>query len=104
METFVNLISEQISNNFDFAYMIIINLITYFVIKAVDYFNGDKIVTTWQKRMILLFSIILVTIIYLSVGYDNKIILFNSAIVSPVFWSWILKPIVKKFGLDYKKD
>lgn len=104
MDTFLDLISTQISNNFDCAYMIIINLITYFVIKLVDYFNGNKKVTTWQKRAILISVIVIITTIYTVIGYENKIVLFNSAIVAPVFWSWVLKPIVKKFGLDYKEN
>lgn len=38
---------------------------------------------------------------YKKVGCYNKI-LFNSAILSPVFWSWVIKPICKYFNIDYK--
>jgi hypothetical protein len=40
--------------------------------------------------------------IYIASGYDNTIILVNSAILAPVFWSWVVSPILKKFGVGYK--
>ena len=33
---------------------------------------------------------------------DIKLIL-NSAILAPVFWSWVMKPICKHFKIDYKQ-
>lgn len=40
--------------------------------------------------------------IYIASGYDNTIILVNSAVLAPVFWSWVVSPILKKFGVGYK--
>ncbi len=97
-------IFSQIINNFDFAYMLIINLITYFIIKCIDYFNRPVAVSTIGKRISLIISIIIVTIVYICIGYNNKIILFNSAVVSPVVWSWILRPIFIKMGFGYKQN
>ena len=96
-------IINQIINNFDFVYMLIINLLTYLIIKSIDSINGDKKVSTWTKRLVLLFSIILVYSYYKINNYPNNIILINSTIAAPVFWSWVLKPILNKFNIDYKK-
>lgn len=96
-------IINQIINNFDFAYMLVVNVLTYMVIKLVDCFNGEMQVTTWQKRLILVLSILIITAIYLIIGYENKAVLINSAVVSPVAWSWVLKPAIDKLGIGYKK-
>lgn len=99
MESIINLIIS----NFDFTYMFMINFVTYNIIKIIDEFNGNKKVKTWTKRLILIISIICVTIAYKLTGYDNNLILINSAILSPVFYSWILKPILIKFDIGYKQ-
>ncbi|UVY46335.1 MAG: hypothetical protein [Bacteriophage sp.] len=99
MDTIIN----QIISNFDFAYMFVVNILTYILIKIVDWANGDKVVPIWQKRLLLIISIIIVTCVYISVGYDNKIILVNSSIVAPIAWSWILRPIFNKLGAGYRQ-
>lgn len=96
-------IINQILNNFDFVYMLVINVLTYLIIKAIDVCNGDKAVPTLTKRIILLISIVLVFIGYKLNNYPNNIILINSTIAAPVFWSWCLKPILKKLNIDYKQ-
>lgn len=98
-----NDILSAIINQFDFAYMLIINVLTYMLIKVVDYFNKEKNVTTVEKRLLLVFSIIFISVVYIIDGYDNYKILVNSAILSPVFYSWVLRPILKKFKLGYKE-
>lgn len=99
MDTIIN----QIISNFDFAYMFVVNILTYILIKIVDWANGDKVVPIWQKRLLLVISIIIVTCVYISVEYDNKIILVNSSIVAPIAWSWILRPIFNKLGAGYRQ-
>ena len=42
----------QLIDNFDFALMLILNVITYMTIKILDEINKEKNVTTWQKRLI----------------------------------------------------
>ena len=77
--------------------------LTYIIIKIIDYVNGDAKVPTWTKRLILIISIIVVSTIYVILNYDNKITLLNSAILAPVFWSWIMRPIFIKLGIGYKQ-
>lgn len=87
--------------SFDFAYCIVVNILTYFVIRIIDS-NKKAPLSTWQKRVILLLIILSTGVLYYLIGSNSRVIL-NSAILAPVFWSWIMKPICKHFGVDYKK-
>ena len=64
--------------------------------------NKDKEVTTLVKRLVLLGCILLTGVVYWLIGADVKL-LVNSAILAPVAWSFIFKPICKKLGIDYKE-
>ncbi len=104
MDNFMELINELLNttiNSFDFGYCVTVNVLTYIIIKTITDIIG-KDVKKWQKRCILLISIILVSSIYFIVGTDTKLLL-NSSILAPICWSWIFRPIFKYFGLDYKK-
>ena len=102
MDKFIDVIVNGILSNFDFGFMFIVNVLTYIIIKVIDYFNGDNKVPTWQKRCVLVISIAAMAGIYIAAGYDNTIMLVNSAILAPVFWSWVVSPILKKLGVGYK--
>lgn len=102
MDKFIDVIVDGILSNFDFGFMFIVNVLTYIIIKVIDYFNGDNKVPTWQKRCVLVISIVAMIGIYITAGYDNTIMLVNSAILAPVFWSWVVSPILKKLGIGYK--
>lgn len=102
MDRFIDVIVDGILSNFDFGFMFIVNVLTYIIIKVIDYFNGDNKVPTWQKRCVLVISIATMIGIYITAGYDNTIMLVNSAILAPVFWSWVVSPILKKLGVGYK--
>lgn len=101
MEYFNEIINTTISS-FDFTYCLIVNILTYIIIKTVDEINGIKEVKTWLKRVILLCCILFTGGVYLATGQEIKL-LFNSAILSTVSWDLIFKPICKKFHIDYKK-
>lgn len=102
MDRFIDVIVDGILSNFDFGFMFIVNVLTYIIIKVIDYFNGDNKVPTWQKRCVLVISIFTMAMIYIASGYDNTIMLVNSAVLAPVFWSWVVSPILKKLGVGYK--
>ena len=87
--------------SFDFSFCIIVNVLTYTIIKFIDSVNGINKVATWIKRIIMLCSVILISIGYYITGTDTKLII-NSAILAPVSWSWIFKPICKYLNIDYK--
>ena len=101
IEEIINNVITTVISSFDFSYCISVNILTYLIIKIIDSLNGKKVISTWSKRIVLLVVILSTILIYNLIGYDNKILL-NSAILSPVFWSWIMKPICKKFKIDYK--
>lgn len=101
MEIFNNIL-ETTLNSFDFGYCIVVNILTYLIVKSIDDNNGDKPVNTWVKRLILILVILFTGVIYIYNGSTPNLV-FNSAILAPVFWSWIMKPICKKFHIDYKQ-
>ena len=101
IEEIINNIITTIISSFDFAYCISVNILTYLIIKLIDSLNGKKAISTWSKRIVLLVVILFTWVLYNLIGCDNKILL-NSAILAPVFWSWIIKPICKYFRIDYK--
>ena len=101
IEEIINNIITTIISSFDFAYCISVNVLTYLIIKIIDSLNGKKDVSTCSKRIVLLVVIISTGVLYNLIGCDNRILL-NSAILAPVFWSWIIKPICKHLKIDYK--
>jgi len=98
---YIETIINSIINNFDFTFCVTVNALTYIIIHTID--DGRKKKTTlWQKRIILIIASIITSAFYYHYGTDIKI-LFNSAILAPVSWSWIFKPICAKFNIDYKQ-
>lgn len=95
-------IINQLVSNFDFTIMLIINVVTYILIKLLDEINKEKIVTTWQKRIIFIIASIIVGCIYYFLSDIKLIIIIDSIIIAPVAWSWLAKPIAGKLGIDYK--
>lgn len=102
MEIISNSIQTTL-DSFNFAYCIIVNVLTYLIIRLINDRNGHKNLTTWSKRLVLLLVIFFTGVLYYFSGNDTTTIL-NSAILAPVFWSWIFRPICEKFGLNYIKD
>ena len=99
----LNEILRTTATSFDFAFVICINVLAYLVIKLVDKLNGDKVVSTWNKRVITLVCAVLMGIIYFSLKLGDVKVVLNSIILSFVFWSWIMKPILVFFNIDYRK-
>lgn len=95
-------IISQITGNFDFSFIIAVNVLTYMMIRVSMNINKGKQIKLIWKRVELLGAIMIVTGIYILCGYANKFVLVNSAIACPVAWSWILKPLFKKLGVDYQ--
>lgn len=100
------MIAEQLTNllinSFDFGYMFSVNVLTYLIIKIIDYLNGDKSVPTWLKRTIAVVAgLLLALIIVLMNGFTPS--LLYSFILSLVSWDTIFKPLLKFIkGASYK--
>ena len=99
---YADIIIRQIIANFDFAFMFIINVLVYLVIKLVSAIAKTKPVTKKQKRFILVVCTVLIAIVYKWSGYDSNISLINSAILAPVFYSWVLRPLLIKLRIEHK--
>ena len=102
----LKIVDSVISNfqvNFDISFMISVNVLTYIIIRFIDHYNGDASVSLWTKRIIAIVSSIVLAILYYIIGYNDIFKLINSAIIAPVAWSWIFKPIAKFLKQDYKQ-
>lgn len=96
----INDIIHNLATSFDFSYCVVVNVLTYILITGLINVSGGDI-SKVIKRLLLVISMLLVGIVYCAVEVDVRIIV-NSAIITPVSWSWIFKPILAKFGYDYK--
>ena len=94
-------IIQQLVSAFDFGLMLILNILTFVLIKIWDEINSDKPVTTWNKRCCYII-IVLLSIIYQQLTDIPFNIYINSIIAAPVVWSWLYKPIANRLGIDYK--
>ena len=78
---YIDIVIRQILDNFDFAYMLCCNILCFVMIKTHDEFNGAKKVPTWNKRLYLIVSILLLGIVYYNVGEVKVTVLVNSAML-----------------------
>lgn len=102
MEDFIIGLLTNIADNFDLSFCIVVNVITYFAIQTFTDVKKGFVFTTWQKRLVFLVMALICGVVYKVMGADYRVI-FNSIIIAPVSWSWIFKPIYKRFNLDYSK-
>lgn len=94
---------DLLLNSFDFGFMFAVNILTYVIIKTIDYYNGEKSVPTWIKRTVALICGLMLGLIVTIVSGFSTTILY-SFILSLVSWDALFKPIIKKFKIiDYKK-
>lgn len=88
--------------SFDFAFCITANVLTYLIVKTLSVYKPKVVGTPTKKRVILLLSVIVIAAVYYVCKVNIQLII-NSAILAPVSWSWLFKPIVAHFNLDYNK-
>ena len=90
-----------ILNNFDFGFVISVNIITYAIVKIIENINKKKL-----KRIFKFLATSVVTIgfdfIFIKYTEIDRQILLNSSILAPVAWDWVIKPICKLIKIDYK--
>ena len=103
MEELILTIINNTISSFDFTFCIIANIATYLTIKSIIDYKKNCNFSTWNKRITFIIVSIIIAIIYYITGSDVKTI-FNSFILAPVSWSWIFKPICKKFNIDYSNN
>lgn len=98
MEIISSVIQTTLAS-FDFAYCVTVNILTYLIITGLA--KKDKSLPKWGKRLVLIIDVFVLGIIWYVATKDIRLVL-NSAILAPVFWSWVMKPICQYFKLDYK--
>ena len=98
MEIISSVIQTTLAS-FDFAYCVTVNILTYLIITGLA--KKDKSLPKWGKRLVLIIDVLVLGIIWYVATKDIRLVL-NSAILAPVFWSWVMKPICQYFKLDYK--
>lgn len=91
---------KEVMSNFDFAYMLIVNVITYLIIKLIDTWNGNRVVQTWVKRVVALSTGVVIGYLVYIWGAD-PVTIFYSFIISLVSWDVIFKPIFRLIHIDY---
>ena len=96
-------IIDVLLNNFDIAYMLCVNILTYGLIKIIDIINKEQKVKLIIKRICLIVCAIVCCIIYKLTTQIENYVLINSTIAAPVFYSWVIKPILTKYKIGYKK-
>lgn len=95
-------IIDVILNNFNFGLIISINALVYFLIKISDTIikkPSSKLI----KVIITILSSTILGIVYWKAANISTDIIISSCISAPLIWDWILKPILKKFKVDYKQ-
>mgnify|MGYP003315978429 CR=1 FL=1 len=100
----MNGIINSIIGNFDWAYMLSVNVLTYIITKLID--TSVKFKTpSWLKKLVSLFSVISVAGCYYLIDKTLSLrILLNSAILAPVAWDFVFKPLLDRIGLNYKDE
>lgn len=95
-------IIDIIVNNFNFGLIISINLLTYSIIIIYNTLF-KKEAPKWLKIIITILSAIVLGFSYWQTDSVSKDVIISSCVSAPLIWDWILKPILNKFKLDYKK-
>ena len=99
METFIIRLLEV----FSLEYMASVILASYFIIKVIDWVNGDKVVPTWGKRTVtfvigaMLFGVFF---LYTDTAHEQLIASFFAALF---LYDAAIKELLKRFNIEYRK-
>lgn len=94
---------QYVATNFDFAFVISINVVAYLIITLLGYITKKK-VSKGIKIGITIVTSILLFLLYGGITDCNKEVLLNSSILAPVAWDWIIKPLCNWIKIDYKEN
>ena len=92
---------SQLISNYNFNLILSINIISYLIIQLLHL----KIFTKRGIKIGVTVIVSIITgIIFHFISDTPTEVLVNSAILAPLAWDWVFKPILNKIGVDYKKD
>lgn len=98
----LNKIVDALISNFDFAFMLSVNVLTFIIIKLIDESNKKKKVPTWTKRIVAVVVGSGLAVFFYFVSKTELPILIYSFILSLISWDFIFSPIVKILKGGYK--
>lgn len=99
METLVN----KLLDVFSLEYMFSVIVATYFVLKIVDAFNGDRAIPTWAKRLCTLLIGAVLFGVFIKFT-DTSVQCLTASFFAAIFvYDIAIKELIKKVNLDYKK-
>lgn len=94
---------QYVATNFDFAFVISINVVAYLIITLIGYITKKEVNKAIKIGITIGVSIILF-FLYGGITDVNKEVLLNSSILAPVAWDWVIKPLCKWIKIDYKQE
>ena len=94
---------QYVASNFDFAFVISINVVAYLIITLIGYITKKK-VSKGIKIGITIATSIMLFFLYGGITDANREVLLNSSILAPVAWDWIIKPLCNWIKIDYKQE
>lgn len=94
---------QYVATNFDFAFVISINVVAYLIITLIGYITKKEVNKAIKIGITIGVSIILF-FLYGGITNVNKEVLLNSSILAPVAWDWVIKPLCKWIKIDYKQE
>lgn len=97
---YLDTILSYVSQNFNFAYIITINIVVYLIIYALGKITKKDIKKLYKILITILITIGFAFLYHYTTDITNEQ-LINSSILAPVSWDWIIKPILQKFKIDY---
>lgn len=89
---------------FSLPYMFSVICCSYFVIKLIDYFNGERAVPCWLKRTVTFFIGALFFGIFVAFTDISCECLISSYFCAVFTYDAAIKVLIKKLSIDYKKD
>lgn len=94
---------QYVATNFDFAFVISINVVAYLIITLIGYITKKEVNKAIKIGITIGVSIMLF-FLYGGITNVNKEVLLNSSILAPVAWDWVIKPLCKWIKIDYKQE
>ena len=79
-------------------------VLTSIAIFGMNSCGKDKKVKLIIKRICLIVCTIICCVLYKMFTDCDVRVLINSTIAAPVFYSWVMKPLLVKYNFGYKKD
>ena len=93
---------QYVATNFDFAFVISVNVIAYLTIQLIGIITKKEVTKAIKVITTICISVGLFFLYKYTTEIDKEVLL-NSAILAPVAWDWVIKPLCKWIKIDYKR-